>query len=277
MFKRKFGIRLLIICAFIYSNIRICETAHRLKNKDFGPKIVGGHAVGLEEYPFAVQFFNLGSLCGGVILNTWAVLTSAHCLDNNKNIKKMTVQVGSKYIYDFNAKKYDLSSYEVHEDYNKVIPFENDIAMLFVKKPIKFNKLAKKGILVNHNKWMNPKETEFIVTGWGWLKYDGALSEMSLMMASLTYVTVSRCSELHKIELSKDMFCLYGEGDRDTCRGDSGGGVLWNGRIVGLTSHGDGCAKKLKPSVYTNLWFHRKWIKEQMLRFIDNFCRQGEN
>lgn len=31
------------------------------------------------------------------------------------------------------------------------------------------------------------------------------------------------------IKLGPDMFCLHGDGKRDTCRGDSGGGVLWNG------------------------------------------------
>uniref|UniRef100_A0A2A4JWI7 Peptidase S1 domain-containing protein n=1 Tax=Heliothis virescens TaxID=7102 RepID=A0A2A4JWI7_HELVI len=229
MLKRNLEIKLLIICAFIYSDIVISETKRGLKNKEFGPKVVGGTSVPLEKYPYSVQFFNLGSLCGGVILSSWTVLTSAHCLDVNKNIYDMNVQVGSKYIYDFNAKKHELSSYEVHDDYNKKIPFENDIAILFVKEPIKFNESAKKGILVTHNRWMDPKEKRFVVTGWGWLKYDGPLSETSLMMTSLTYMPISNCSRLHKIQLSKDMFCLYGGGERDTCRGDSGGGVLWHG------------------------------------------------
>lgn len=88
------SITLLITCTFVYLNIVHVETKHRLKNKEFGPKIVGGKEVDLEQYPFAVQFFNLGSLCGGAILNSWAVLTSAHCFDGNKDIDEMVVQIG---------------------------------------------------------------------------------------------------------------------------------------------------------------------------------------
>ena len=77
---------------------------------------------------------------------------------------------GSKYIYDFNAKKYELASFVAHEDYNKVIPFENDIAVVFVKEPMKFSRVAKKGILVNHKKWMCSREKRFAVTGWGMIE-----------------------------------------------------------------------------------------------------------
>ncbi|XP_026726918.1 chymotrypsin-1-like [Trichoplusia ni] len=267
------SITLLITCIFVYLNIVHVETKHRLKNKEFGPKIVGGKEVDLEQYPFAVQFFNLGSLCGGAILNSWAVLTSAHCFDGNKDIDEMVVQIGSKYIYDFNAKRHEIRSFATHEDYDKEIPFEKDIAILFLKKPIRFGKLAKKAVLVKHSKWMDVSQKNFIVTGWGLTNYHGSVSESSLMMTHLTYVPIEQCSRLHDLKLSEDMFCLYGFGKRDTCRGDSGGGVLWRGSLVGLTSHGDGCAKVDKPSVYTNLWYMRKWIKAKVYQFIEEFCQ----
>ncbi|KAJ8729250.1 hypothetical protein PYW08_000831 [Mythimna loreyi] len=249
------------------------QPVFQLKNKDFGPKVVGGQAVSLEKYPFAVQFFNYGSLCGGVILNSWSVLTSGHCFESNQDTDEMRVQIGSKYIYDFSAKKHKISYFVVHENYNRKIPFENDIGILFVKEQIKFSNVAKKGILVDHDKWMNPKEKRFIVTGWGMLEYNGALSDMSLMMTSLAFVPLKTCSRLHDVTLSADMFCLYGDGKRDTCKGDSGGGVLWKGRLVGLTSHGDGCAKEGKPSVYTNLYYQTGWIKKQVAKFIEWTCK----
>ncbi|KAJ8726536.1 hypothetical protein PYW07_001234 [Mythimna separata] len=185
----------------------------------------------------------------------------------------MRVQIGSKYIYDFSAKQYEVFSFVVHKNYNKKIPFENDIGLIFLKEPMAFSDAAKKAILVDHDRWMSPKEKHFIVTGWGWQKYNGPLSEMSLMMTSLAYVPVKKCGRLHNITLSQDMFCLYGDGKRDTCRGDSGGGVLWHGRLVGLTSHGDGCAKEGKPSVYTNLYVQRSWIIKQVGKFIKRYCK----
>lgn len=56
------------------------------------------------------------------------------------------------------------------------------------------------------------------------------------MMTYLSYVPDKECSRLHRLKLSKDMFCLYGNGKRDTCRGDSGGGVLWRGYVLIIIS-----------------------------------------
>lgn len=70
-------------------------------------------------------------------------------------------------MYDVQAKMHNLQHFVVHEDYNKRIPFSNDIAILFVKKPIQFSKRAKKAILVDNNRWMSPKEKKFVVTGRG--------------------------------------------------------------------------------------------------------------
>lgn len=58
---------------------------------------------------------------------------------------------------------------------------------------------------------------------------DGEVSEIGLQMALLKHVAPEKCSRLHgDYKLTKDMFCLYGEGERDVCQGDSGGAVLWN-------------------------------------------------
>jgi secreted trypsin-like serine protease len=57
-------------------------------------KIVGGKPAKLGRFPSAVQFFNKGSLCAGTILNSWTVLTAAHCFDVNKIPADMVIQIG---------------------------------------------------------------------------------------------------------------------------------------------------------------------------------------
>ncbi|KAG6463104.1 hypothetical protein O3G_MSEX013671 [Manduca sexta] len=242
--------------------------------EDIEGKIVGGEPVSLESFPFQVQIFNYGSMCSGSIINSWTVLTAAHCFDVNKNIHEMRVQAGSRYVYDFNAKIYDVKTFVVHRKYNNTAQFANDIALLFVDGPIQLGNVAKKAILVNNDAWMSPKEKNFKVTGWGWTQYGGPISDLGLMMTHLKFVPSKECSRLHNLKIGKDMFCLYGDGKRDTCKGDSGGGVLWKGLIVGITSHGDGCAKKHKPSVYANVWYFRKWIEHNLYRFYDIMCRR---
>lgn len=64
------------------------------------------------------------------------------------------------------------------------------------------------------------------------LQYEGSVSELGLLQTSLRYVPRHECERLHSIRLAEDMFCLYGDAARDTCKGDSGGGVVWNGWAI---------------------------------------------
>jgi hypothetical protein len=47
------------------------------------------------------------------------------------------------------------------------------------------------------------------------------------MMTNLAFVSSKACGKMHGLQLTPDMFCLYGGGVTDTCRGDSGGGITW--------------------------------------------------
>ncbi|KOB74739.1 Serine protease 1 [Operophtera brumata] len=173
-------------------------------------KIVGGRPVLMKHFPSMVQLYNLGNMCAGNILNSWTVLTAAHCFDYNQNVKEIVIQV------------------VLHHKYNETLNFACDIAMVFLSRSIRFTKNSKKGILATDATWMSRGEKNFTVTGWGWTK-------KGLMMTYLRFIPNDECGRLHDLTLTRDMFCLYGEGTRDTCKGDSGGGVLWHGNSREVT------------------------------------------
>ncbi|CAB3250334.1 unnamed protein product [Arctia plantaginis] len=230
-------------------------------------KIVGGEVVGIEKYPFTVQFLNSDRLCGGVILNSWSILTAAHCLVFSTDIKR------TNYVYDFTADRYKVLTFVMHEEYSDEEMFSCDIALVFPEKSIQFGTRTQRAILVNHGKWMNERQDNFTVTGWGYTQEDGEVSDVGLQMARLKYVMPKDCSKLNDgYKLTKEMFCLYGDGKRDVCRGDSGGAVLWNNMLVGITSHGQGCARVGKPNIYTNLWVLRNWIEKHFMKFNEDYC-----
>ncbi|XP_068620842.1 trypsin epsilon-like [Battus philenor] len=198
-------------------------------------KIIGGEPISIESLPSAVQFFNFGSLCSGTIINSWSILTAAHCFDQNKDVYDMVIQVGARYTYDNDAEIHRVLEFIIHSNYSKEMPFACDIALVF---------------------------------------YGGPISDSGLLKTYLEFIPKEKCEKMHNLKFTSDMFCLYGDGVRDTCKGDSGGGVIWNDTVVGIVSHGAGCSNKNKPSIYSNVWYFRNWIKKEISKFFKNFCSQ---
>ncbi|KAL6422856.1 hypothetical protein ACFW04_010409 [Cataglyphis niger] len=60
------------------------------------------------------------------------------------------------------------------------------------------------------------------------------------------------------------MFCAgYLEGGKDSCQGDSGGGMVCNGVLTGIVSGGEGCAQPRLPGVYADIFYYVDWIANQ--------------
>lgn len=54
------------------------------------------------------------------------------------------------------------------------------------------------------------------------------------------------------------------EGGVGACSGDSGGPMVVNDELVGITSWADPCAKPHHPTVYTSVPYYRDWIQQQL-------------
>ncbi|KPJ12276.1 Hypodermin-A [Papilio machaon] len=132
-------------------------------------KIIGGEPIKIENLPSAVQFFNLGSLCSGSIINSWSILTAAHCFDNNKDIYSMVIQFGARYIYDYDGEVRRVSDFVIHSNYSKAMPFACDIAIIFVNEVITFSSTVKKALLVTNESWKK-ENNKLDAAGWGWTK-----------------------------------------------------------------------------------------------------------
>lgn len=106
------------------------------------------------------------------------------------------------------------------------------------------------------------------VTGWGYNKEKGEIQNI-LQKTRIPLVTNEECQKRYKdYVITKQMICAgYKEGGKDACKGDSGGPLVCkhNGmwRLVGITSWGEGCARKEQPGVYTKVAEYVDWILEK--------------
>lgn len=130
-----------------------------------------------------------------------------------------------------------------------------------------------------------PIPKKMTVIGYG--KTDEFAVDMSnnLREVSVDYVKRTTCQRLLNkevegtgwgtYEIGKATLCAgYLKGGRDACQGDSGGPLFKKGAnssddvLYGITSFGEGCARKNVPGGYSNVREYLPWI-EKTIRTIE--------
>lgn len=66
-------------------------------------------------------------------------------------------------------------------------------------------------------------------------------------------------------------------GGKDSCVGDSGGPIVYEGKLYGIVSWGLGCGMANYPGVYTNISVVLEWIADTMGVSLDYFNSKESN
>lgn len=196
------------------------------------------------------------------------VLTTAHSV-NKKSPGHYVIVVGdhdlttgSDTIY---SELYRISRFIVHPQYQSIgqNSFENnDIALMMTSTDIQYNRGVGPACLP-YRFQSNLMIGSFVeAAGWGSLFFGGGspnqLKKVSLQVISNTDCSVRRGGE--NVQTSK--MCTFSP-PRDTCTGDSGGGLyLRQDRlfVVGLISTGGVCGSNI-PSLNTRITSFIPWIE----------------
>ncbi|XP_012283089.1 trypsin-1 isoform X14 [Orussus abietinus] len=228
-----------------------------------GGRIVGGTDASIEDVPYQVTLQLSGfSFCGGTIVANQWVLSAAHCMGYPTSMVK--VRAGSAYTAS-GGSLHAVEKVIVHEKYGTTpygVP-KNDVALMRLKEPLELDNTRKAISLFEQN-----EEAEVgaysVITGWG-VTSQGGSSPSVLQTVQVPIVSKKKCSEAYSRYggIPPGQICAaYPEGGKDACQGDSGGPLAINGRLAGIVSWGNGCAKPGWPGVYTEVASYRDWILE---------------
>nr|XP_048291844.1 serine protease 30-like [Myodes glareolus] len=254
-------------------------------SRDAG-KIVGGQDAQEGRWPWQVSLWIAGEghICGGSLIHPGWVLTAAHCFSRSKDPSFYQVKVGglTLSLLESHTTLVTVRSIFVHPSYLWEDTSSGDIALLqlgTLLKPSQFTPVC----LPEAQAPLTPG-TVCWVTGWGSTQERDLASVLQELAVPL--LDSEECEEMYHIPessqsgkrfIQSDMLCAgFAEGQKDACQGDSGGPlvcVINSSWIqVGITSWGIGCARPLRPGVYTRVPFYVDWIQRTLAENHSEAC-----
>ncbi|KAG1955015.1 hyaluronan-binding protein [Pimephales promelas] len=279
-----------------YCNVRPCSepepvkpstTPAKLEFSDCGkiqtnisPRIFGGRKSLPEAHPWQVSFqvrpkgsnATFDHHCGGILIDSCWVLTAAHCIDQNHEVR---LEVGGVNLEKNDpAKQFmEVEKTFVHENYTETPEaLYSDIALLKLK--------AINGRCANETSAVKaaclptdsfPDETLCTISGYGVTEKDKYAASPQLLDAKVLLISQKRCmsAKVYGNVMDDSMLCAgYMQGKIDSCSGDSGGPLVCQKDeihyVYGVVSWGDNCGKKNKPGVYARVTTFIDWINEKM-------------
>nr|3I78_A Chain A, Trypsin [Streptomyces griseus] len=215
--------------------------------------VVGGTRAAQGEFPFMVRLINEENegFCGGALYAQDIVLTAAHCVSGSGNNTSITATGGVVDLQSSSAVKVRSTKVLQAPGFTKET-YGKDWALIKLAQPINQPTL-KIATTTAYN------QGTFTVAGWG-ANREGGSQQRYLLKANVPFVSDAACrSSSSFILVANEMICAgYDTKQEDTCQGDSGGPMFRKDNAdewvqVGIVSWGEGCARKGKYGVYTEV------------------------
>jgi secreted trypsin-like serine protease len=218
---------------------------------EVGTQVVGGTRAAKGEFPWMVR---LSMGCGGALYSPQLVLTAAHCVSRTGANTSITATIGVVDLNDSSATK--IRSTYVHRSATYPTATGGDWALIKLASPVTTVKPLKIATTPEYN------TGTFDIAGWGDTT-EGGSSSRYLLKAKVPFVSDSTCKGIggyyaDLIPAAEICAGNLANGGVDTCQGDSGGPMFRKDNAgewieVGIVSHGDGCARRNAPGVYTEV------------------------
>ncbi|XP_020718194.1 putative trypsin-6 [Ceratitis capitata] len=213
----------------------------------------------------ATKYFGDNHYCAGVIISIRWILTSAQCIVYPSLLPRrprtLIVVIGTENRIVSSPTTRLMAVERVVSNPNFTLLSTNDIGMLRLKANIQLNARVQ---IMPLPTAPPPYGQRCVVVGWGRLYFKGPYAAM-VSHVELVLYTEENCKKSHPRYSKGDLCAGDNIGfDHDPCRGDAGGPLICNDKLVAVVSWTLGCGEKESPSLYSDIYYNLDWIKSVM-------------
>ncbi|XP_068436813.1 complement factor D [Clinocottus analis] len=241
--------------------------------------IVGGNEAAPHSRPYMASIQvpegeNMKHECGGFVIADQWVMTAVHCLPTGPNGRKVVLGVHSLSEPEETKQTFDILELHNHPDFS-ASNYDNDITLIKLDRPFNASEAVKAVEFLRAGGTNPGTDAEVETAGWGSLDNLGSRPD-KLREVVVEVVSSPRCrrSDYFGRKFTSNMICAHRvcphpcdqpHKTADSCDGDSGGPLIYNGIAVGITSNGGKkCGQIKKPGIYTIISHYTEWIDSIM-------------
>lgn len=215
--------------------------------------VIGGRPVPASAYPWLAAIGSpafpvrpSGQFCGGALIAPDTILTAAHCAAFAASVPgALLVTFGRTDLTRDDGITVGVKSVRVDPGFrigtfDGDLSFHNDRAILTLTAPV-----ARPTVRI-----AAPHGTRGTIVGWGATSDNDLLSNSLLHAATVPLDTDAACAAAYGAEFDPADSVCAGSTAADTGEFDSGGPLLVDGALAGITSWGKGAAEAGFPGVY---------------------------
>ena len=235
------------------------------------PRIIGGINTLDNELPFMayIQVCNqpetICSLCGGAVIHRNFIVTAGHCKEDHQhhfNIRLNYQGYRDRIYIEYSI---EIDKFIRHPYYNhKTV--DHDIGLIQIPGTHGIPEVRMAQLPLGR-----PYTNDVLtVAGWGVTDYTKNTFPEVLQRLDVPVIDDDLCYNWLKITKEITFCAGFEEGGKDACQGDSGGPLFFqplagSGAILyGIVSWGTDCAKARQPGVYTNVFYYKNWLQQQI-------------